>query len=77
MADEGLAGTSCGGLRAEETECTVARIAVTNNGRGAGVTTVEHSSGTSSKGSPVEMLLLATARVSALQARAAERSCRS
>ena len=39
MANEGPPGTSFGGLRAKKTECAVARIAVTDNGRGAGVTT--------------------------------------
>ena len=74
MADEGWAGKSSGVLRAKETECAVARITVTDNGRGAGVTTDEHSAGMSSGSSPVEMSLLATARVSALQARAGEQS---
>ena len=74
IADEGPAGESSLGLRAKETECAVARIVVTDNARGAGVTKDDHSSGMSSGSSPVEMSLLSTARVLALQARAGVRS---
>ena len=52
----------------------MARIDVSDNGRGEGVTTDEHSAGMSSGVSPVEMSLLATTHVLDLQARAVVRS---